>query len=286
MKKFKKNWKKILCIALICISLFAIFGGTALLVKDVNTISSTEFSRGGLDENGKYLASDTSIYTKDAFGCKGLRIEPEFEADLTYDVYYYDATGKLVEAKKALTEIYDEDYPLAMTCRVVIHPAIPEDVEADEYKIGFFDVYKIADELKITVSKNQDYLYSNSVNVFNASDVQNGYSFSSSEKGGTLTLVATEGLMVSNEVAVDTENTKYDIFVKNTGADDAKAVVLVLDGEDVILLSSSVKVSNVNEGEWVKLTIDLEEIKGDVAADTIVVSMPDGADCYIFGYSD
>ena len=286
MKKIKKNWKKILCIALICISVFAIFGGTAFLVKDVNTISATEFSRGALDENGKYLASDTSIYTKYAFGCKGLRIEPEFEADLTYDVYYYDATGKLVEAKKALTEIYDEDYPLAMTCRVVIHPAIPEDVDADEYKIGFFDVYKVANELKITVSKNQDYLYSNAVNVYDASQVQEGYSFSSTEKGAKVNLVASEGLMVSNKVAVDTENTKYDIFVKNTGADDAKAVVLVLDGEDVILLSSSVKVSNVNEGEWVKLTIDLDEIKGDAVADTIFVSMPSNSDCYIFGYAD
>ena len=286
MKKLKKNWKKILVICLVCISAFAILGGTAFAIKDSKTISATAFSRGALDENGKYVASETSIYTKEAFGCKGLRVEPDFEAELTYDVYYYDATGKLIEAKKGLEEIYDEDYPLAMTCRIVVHPAIPEDVDADDFKIGYFEVYKVANELKITVSRDQSYLYSNSIKVFDPSEVKTDYGFGSTEKGETLVIVEAQGLMTSNEISVDSENTKYDIFVKSTGVDDVKVVALALDAEDKILLSSSVKVSSVNEGEWCKLTLDLEQIKGDVEADTIIISMPDGADCYIFGYAD
>lgn len=287
MKKNKKNWKKILSVALICLVSLIVFGVFAgSYIQDTTTIKNSAFRCGDLDENGKYIASEQSIYTKEAFGCKGLRVEPDFEAGLTYDVYYYDATGKLVESKKALTDIYDEDYPLAMTCRIVIHPEIPADVDAKEYKIGTFDVYKIAKNVKITVNKDQNYLYSNSINVYDATKVQDGYTFDSYEKGVSLNLVEAENVKVSNEIKIDSECTKYDIFVKCDEKSNLKIVAVALDAENVVLSNSSVSLNTVAEGDWCKLTIDLDEIKGDVKAETIVISMPVNADCYVFGYAN
>ena len=284
MKKFRKNWKKILSLTLVCLLSFGVLGVIAgSAIKTTETISSSAFSRGDLDNEGKYIASEQSIYTKEAFGCKGLRVEPDFEAKLTYDVYYYDATGKLVEAKKGLTELYDEDYPLAMTCRIVIHPEIPADVKSSEYKIGFFEVYDIAGDLKITVDKNQEYLYSNSVNEYDAAKVQTNYSFSSSEEGATMVLASSEGLQVSNEITISSEYNKYDIYVKCTDKSNLKVVAVALDAEDTVLCNASISLASVASGDWCKLTIDLSEIEG---AETLLVSMPNGAECYVFGYAD
>ncbi|MBE6645027.1 MAG: hypothetical protein E7612_06590 [Ruminococcaceae bacterium] len=287
MKKLKKNWKKIVAVIAVCLVSFSVLGAiTGAVLKDSDTIGSHTFSRGDLDENGKYVASEQSIYTKNAFKCKGLRVEPDFEAELTYDVYYYDASGALVEAKKALTEAYDEDYPLAMTCRIVIHPEIPEDVDEDDYKIGFLEVYKIAEKVKITVDKNQDYLYSKSVNEYDSTKIQTGYGFVSYEKGAALVLVEAEGYQASNEIAVNSEFNKYDIYVRCADKSALKIVAVAADAEDVILCSSSISLSSVAEGDWCKLTIDLDDIKGAAEADKLLVTMPAGAECYVFGYAD
>ena len=161
-KTFKKiNWKKVLSgILAVIVCITAISGIAALAKNDTKTISSTAFECGALDDNGKYVKSDQSIYTKEAFGCIGLRVAPDFESNATYDVYYYDSNDTLVEIKSDLTGVYDEDYPLHMAtkARIVIHPEVPSDFDEDDFKISFYEVYSYANKFEITVNKKQDYV--------------------------------------------------------------------------------------------------------------------------------
>ena len=138
-KKFKKaNWKKILCAILVCLVGITALGGIATLARDkTKSIGVTAFKRGDLNENGAYVESDQSIYTEEAFNCIGLRVAPDFECNSTFDVYYYDYNGNFIESKLGLSDVYDEDSPLAKTARIVIHPQIPKDTNKKDFKISF-----------------------------------------------------------------------------------------------------------------------------------------------------
>lgn len=100
MARFKRSKNKIVIIILsILLSIGGIFGAIALFggfEKDTKEIKSSVFSVGGLDNSGNYVETDTSIYTKDAFECKGLKIEVDFESTVTYAIYFYDADGYFI----------------------------------------------------------------------------------------------------------------------------------------------------------------------------------------------
>ena len=84
------SWKKVISIV-VAVALLggAIFGLTQLFGKQTQTIGVTAFKVGNLNETtGEYEADETAIYTRDAFSCQGLRIEPDFEAEGAFDIYY------------------------------------------------------------------------------------------------------------------------------------------------------------------------------------------------------
>ena len=282
MKYFKKNWKRILCIALVCVISLGVLGGIAsFATKDTKTISASAFSRGGLDENGKYVNTDKSLYTEEAFECIGLRVEPNFEANLTYDVYYYDYSNRLIESKLGLTDVYDEDFPLAKTCRIVIHPEIPADVKEKDFKIGFFDVYKIAKQLTITVNKNQEYLYSESVNYYVEENATQGMKLA--VEGENVLTFEDVNMKISEEIAVTDKYEKYDIFVCCPKATTATSLGVVATSADVVVYESFYEMEDLEAGEWCKLSVEIEDFE---EAEYIRVSIPKDATCYIFGYND
>ena len=285
--KFKTNWKKILCAILAVILCITVIGGIAALAKDeTKSISSTEFTRGALDENGKYVKSDQSIYTEEAFGCIGLRVQPDFEANSTFDVYYYDYDGKFIEAKLGLSETYDEDSPLAKTARIVIHPEIPEDVDKDEFKIAFYEVYGIANQFDITVNKKQNYKYENSVNLYDAKTSVEGFSITdNSGNRNTVSLVENEHARTSNAVSVNGEYEYYDVYIKcieplycyvNAAFGDA-------EGNVFSGYSKWIPVDELKDGEWRMLTL---EVPDEDTVDHLRVSFPKNCEVIIYGYND
>ena len=281
--KTKNKFKKILC-AILCVGCVIALGAglSALTKSETKTIGASAFSVGALDENGKYVADKQSIYTKDAFECLGLRIEPDFEAKLTYDVYYYDYNEKLLEVKRGLTEIYDEDFPLAKLARVVIHPAIPEGETVKSFKIDYLSKIKFANELKVTVNKNQNYLYNNSVNLYVADDAELGKSFNSD--AAVLALVENTANKVTEKIIVSGDYEYYDIFVKKT-ADATSAAVAIANAEDNNILARELaNLTDVNDGEWCKITISVPELDAETSA-YLIVRMAADADAYIFGYN-
>ena len=112
-KKRKISWKKLLsAIAVVVILLGTVAAIRSCTKDETKTISASAFSRGGLDENGEYVETNASLYTPEAIACRGLKIVPDFDAQFTYDVYYYDYQDNFVDKKLGFKKSYDEDYPL------------------------------------------------------------------------------------------------------------------------------------------------------------------------------
>ena len=285
--KFKTNWKKILCAILAVILCITVIGGIAALAKDeTKSISSTEFTRGALDENGKYVETDQSIYTEEAFGCIGLRVQPDFEANSTFDVYYYDYNGKFIEAKLGLTEIYDEDFPLAKTARLVIHPEIPEDVDEDDFKISFWEVSFIARKYDITVSKKQNYKYENSVNLYDEDTAVEGKSISDGNGvRNTVSLVENEHAKTSNLITVTGDYEYYDVFIFSVEPLYSYVNIAFGDSEGKVFEKQSkwINPNDLTPGEWRMVTM---EVPDSETVDNLRLSFPINCEIIVYGYND
>ena len=288
--KRKISWKKVICGVFVAIIVICCIGGISSCFREDNTktISSSVFSRGGLDENGEHVVTNKSLVTEESFDCIGLRIVPDFDSHLTYDVYYYDYYDNLIEKKLGLKKTYDEDFPLAKTCRIVIHPEGSDD---KDFEIGYFDVRGIAKKLTITVDKEQKYLYDYSINLYNEDTLTSGkslfddsnYTFNSVSLYSNPGAKATESFKITDadgEVIYE----KYDIYVRFgiPARANLHALLASADGTKVAVFSKDLV--NMSVGDWTKITV---EIPDDISKiDHLRVSMPNDADCYIFGYND
>lgn len=173
MKRFFRNipWRNVLIITLVAVlGIGAIAGISTIAKNDKKTISSVAFSRGAIDDNGFYVESDNSIYTKDLIECQGLEIEPDFEAGGHYQVFYYNSNKSFIGATQFLdcqsngVYVKGENFAFAKYCRIVITPATPKDDYGntiEDYKIKFYEVAGIANKFSITVNKEQNYSVKN-----------------------------------------------------------------------------------------------------------------------------
>lgn len=144
----KNNWGRVIVVLLAIVMLAGAIGaGINYLKKDTKRIHASAFSVGGLTANGKYLDTKNSVYTKDAFECKGLHIVPKFESAVSYVVYFYDNTGAFLEKTETLTEEFKDSVPTgAKTARIVITP------NGEKVEIKALEAMKFAKQLDITVS--------------------------------------------------------------------------------------------------------------------------------------
>lgn len=149
----KSNSSLISAILVIALVIGAVGVFTSLGGKDTRTISSFAFSKGEIDSSGKVKDSNTAIYTTDMFACQGLTIEVDFETSLKYAVYYYRQDGSFIGKTDLLNSLYEkgEDFTSAKYARVVIYPELKGE------KINFWEVYGYANNLVITVSKDQKF---------------------------------------------------------------------------------------------------------------------------------
>ena len=151
----KRGKAKTVIVTALVVCAILIFGAFAvnLLRADTRTVGASAFSVGGLDETGTYIERSDAIYTKDLIECKGLKIERDFESNVSYQVFFYDEEEEFLEASELITEKFSDVPENAKYCRVMIVPEVPEDVEADEFEIGFFSAIKYAKQLTITVNR-------------------------------------------------------------------------------------------------------------------------------------
>ena len=280
MAKYKTNskWRKILCVVLVIVALIGVAAIFSFVAKnDTKGISSSAFSRGDLDASGKHVKSDTSIYTKDAFDCVGLRVEPDFEFNGTYDVYYYDNDDRLLERILGLSGVYDEDHYFANRARIVIHP----DLSAEEDDtISYFGVFKYARMVDITVNKKQDNNYL-SVNLYNETLVEKGKSFGTDvEVGSTISLIESPDINTVKGIEVLEEYKTFHVFLRRPVIQSGVHTIGVcLSSEDKVLSTKTYSMLDVAPGEWFRCTYEVPEFEDGM---TFSLRIPADCECYIF----
>ena len=307
---FKKtDWISVVGVILVMIIIVGVIGSVAAANKrETEEISSLSFSVGNLNDKGEYVDDKTSIYTKEAFNCIGLKVVPDFEALSTFSVYYYDYNDNFITAKKGLSYIYDEDFPLAKTCRIVINPEIPEDVDSKDFAIKFWEVSNYAKLYTITVDKDQDYKYEKCVNLYDPKKAEYEKAFNSSvypsEWNGN-ELVSTAGgskVYCSEKMYIQNSVNKVDMYVYLETNESAWPIIALFDEDGKIAyekgfgtfgdLYTILDPGTVVKPIWVKLTLELPEAESYEGFYLRAV-VPEASEeispeetCFIFAYNE
>ena len=282
--------KKILCIGAVVILGLVIFGLFTTAFANDSKPAGAIFKRGGLDETtGQYVETKKTIYTKKAISAVGLRIEPDFESTVSYDVYLYDKNDILLDKELGLTKVFENELDLAQYARIVIHPTIPDGVKEKDFKVGIFEVNKYSRMLDITVSMS-DSKYDKFENVCDDGEMIIGQKFTSAPQSGATnmninTLQENAEFKVFKSEVMD-EYEFYDVYVylEKDSEYYAEAALFSKFGECLNDTAyGNVKSTTVEIPTWIKITLEVPE---DVEEFILGVSMPETSLCYVYGYND
>lgn len=215
--------KKILLIILLVVVCVGIIGGGTVGILrltdssklDQKTISSTKFSVGGLDSNGKYMNTNTSIYTKEAFECQGLNVSLDFDNEIEYQIYFYDQNNDFVHTTGKLSGAFVKDSVpfFAKYARIVVTPK-NDDV------VSKIEVLSYAKQLTIKVNREQGFK-NYTENLFEVEFEDKGLD------GLTGDLVFAEGVCVTKYIDVSSyDEAMYVRFIVNNPLTADKFIAL------------------------------------------------------------
>ena len=167
MKRETKNKVKKGLTAVLAVGILAGFaaGGKALYdysKEDLKTIHPT-FHVGGLDENGEFLDTDQSLYTKDLIPVQDLHITTDFDNNISYKIFLYDEDKKndvyIYDSNDTLANLEKEEYKYNdgenySHFRIVIYPEF--DKYEDEEKVNLLNIGKYTKQINIEINKNQE----------------------------------------------------------------------------------------------------------------------------------
>lgn len=267
--KSKKTWKNALIIGLACITLVgAVVGLSALFRKSEETtkVVNPTYAVGGLTEKGAFLETEESIYTKDSFECLGLDIDLAFDNNISYRVFFYDTENKFLSATNKLTEDYDENTTpmFARYARIVITPN-------EDDKISWYEKSKYANQLEISVDKQQKWIYSE--NLFAIDQTMHGQYWYGLSSNATLTPVASSDGTYSSAFVDCTGYSKLIIGIVRNGNGEEYNFENVYFGTDL----DNNKLATVKA-----ICTDSDEI-ADIEYHTIIV--PQGATRFAINYN-
>ena len=143
------KWAVVLIVALALIAAVA-----ALFVKldrqtTTTTIGGEAYSIGTIDETGEYAEGDTAIYLRNGITTDGLKCELADDAQIKYQLFFYDADGGFLEASEELTSDWNGSAPEgAESVKIMITPT-----EDEDGKVSLIEVLGYADRLTVTVNK-------------------------------------------------------------------------------------------------------------------------------------
>lgn len=153
----KKTWKTVVTVAL---AVLLMGGATAGVVALANRTDdgfekvSVSYDVGGLNAEGKYEETESALYTKKGFDVEGKTVfaDIDFDAQITYQLFYYGENDTFIESTSVLTDDYKAEAPEgALTCRVEITPIWGEDVEAEDQKVTWLNKGGFAGQLDLSV---------------------------------------------------------------------------------------------------------------------------------------
>ncbi len=163
MKFFNtKNGRIVKTVLAVVLAIATVAGAAALIATVANKkddglkkISPT-FEVGGLTESGKYKETKLSLYTNESFGCQGLKITPDFDAGVCYQVYYYGDQDEFISSSEVYTEGIVALVPdNAIKARLVITPIWEAGTEEKDKELNIFDALTYGGKLTVEVAKEQ-----------------------------------------------------------------------------------------------------------------------------------
>lgn len=130
------------------------FGVKAIVDYTKNDLKKITLSYdvGNLGADGKYVADESTLYTKEAFGCYGLQVKPDFDSAVNYQIFYYDILDNYISSTEVMSDGYIGEAPLnGAYARIVIEPK-----EDEDGKISWTERVSYPKQLSIKINKNQD----------------------------------------------------------------------------------------------------------------------------------
>ena len=157
--KTRKTLTQIGSILMVCLIAFGAIMGAVAISKKLNEdtmVIHPQFEVGGLNSVGEYDDTDKTIYTKESFECLGLEVKLDFDSNVKYQAYFYDDLDKFVSC----SAVYDESMALTVPAnvthaRLVVEPIWDDEVESEDRVCHWYNVYKYANQLEISVLKDQ-----------------------------------------------------------------------------------------------------------------------------------
>ena len=230
MAKFRRKgmFKKVIAGALaVVLGIGAVAGVSSLINKaddDGKVKVNPSYSIGGLDENGKYVESDATLYTKDAFECQGLSIKPDFDSNVKYQIFFYDEVGQFIESTDVMTTTYKDEIPFFAThARLEVTPIWGEDVKEKDQVIKWYNKHQFESSLEIKVSEDQTWVREN---LFEVDSEHIGYFRTLNGGSGNYSVAADMGVAMP----IDVRNVKKVMFVYNTPSENSMYTIEKADG--------------------------------------------------------
>lgn len=241
----KRKTKKIISIILSIILVIGLITAAVILLKPKETkrIYPT-FHIGSIDSKGEYVESDDALYS-DLFECQGLTVKPDFTSNVEYSIYFYYLDETFATATETLEDVYtapvDESYRYA---RILIMPD-KEGKTSEDYKIWFWNIPGISNDLEISVSTNQPALK-------NLAEVENeGRTWDTASVGGwnqlkvidvsemnTLAIVCEDGVdNVFNSIEFQFNKTSQGSSVLELNKLTSKIITIDVSKEENIYIS-------------------------------------------------
>lgn len=169
-RKFKlgKLGRTIVTVIIVAVVLGVVGVAVILFNNDYRSIGANAFEVGSLSTiDGQHVKDDTAIYTKDVIECQGLRIKPEFDSDVTFQIFWYNEDELYINCTEKTTspsaQFVNGVPALAKYCRIVIFPSQldEEGKQIKDFEVSSWDIRSIVKNLNITVDKKQDFTVDN-----------------------------------------------------------------------------------------------------------------------------
>lgn len=158
---------------------------------------SLNYEVGNLGTDGKFVDNESTLYTKEAFGCYGLQIKPDFDSTVNYQIFYYDILDNYISSTSSLSDSYIEEAPVnGAYARIVIEP-----IDDEDGKISFLEKLNYSKQLTVKVKKQQD--LDSRFDVFKGRVMQ--------VVSDTESLVFTNGLSFNEETFLWNPNTRNSV---------------------------------------------------------------------------
>ena len=131
----RNNKSKGILAGIICAILIVVtIGGVMSLFGGNDNTIDLKFSVGGLSDEGTYVKSDSTIYTKESFECSELvKVTRDFDANIEYQVFFYDDADEFVSSSDVYSKSADIVVPEgASRARIEITPIWSSDVDESD----------------------------------------------------------------------------------------------------------------------------------------------------------